>query len=45
MIGVLFVASTLFWSVFEQAGSTLNLFADRSTDNRAFGSAFPSTWY
>ncbi|HQZ39907.1 MAG TPA: peptide MFS transporter [Vicinamibacterales bacterium] len=45
VIGVLFVASTLFWSVFEQAGSTLNLFADRSTDNRAFGYAFPSTWY
>ncbi|MEZ5289216.1 MAG: oligopeptide:H+ symporter [Vicinamibacterales bacterium] len=45
VILVLFVASTLFWSVFEQAGSTLNLFADRSTDNRAFGYAFPSTWY
>ncbi len=45
VIGVLFVASTLFWSVFEQAGSTLNLFADRSTDNRALGYAFPSTWY
>jgi POT family proton-dependent oligopeptide transporter len=45
VIGVLFVASTLFWSVFEQAGSTLNLFADRSSDNRVFGYAFPSTWY
>jgi POT family proton-dependent oligopeptide transporter len=28
---VLFVASTLFWSAFEQAGSTLNIFAERST--------------
>lgn len=28
---VLFVASALFWSAFEQAGSTLNLFAERST--------------
>jgi POT family proton-dependent oligopeptide transporter len=27
MIGVYFVAAALFWSVFEQAGSTLNLFA------------------
>ncbi len=45
VIAILFVASTLFWSVFEQAGSTLNLFADRSTDTRVFGYAFPSTWY
>lgn len=28
---VLFIASTLFWSAFEQAGSTLSLFAERST--------------
>ena len=33
VIGVLFLAAALFWSVFEQAGSTLNLFADRNTDN------------
>ncbi len=45
LIGVFFVAAALFWSVFEQAGSTLNLFADRSTDNRIFGQAFPSTWW
>jgi proton-dependent oligopeptide transporter, POT family len=45
VIGVLFLAAALFWSVFEQAGSTLNLFADRSTDNRVMGTAFPSTWY
>jgi len=45
VIAVLFVASTLFWSVFEQAGSTLNLFADRSSDNRLFDYVFPSTWY
>ncbi len=30
-IMVLFLASALFWSAFEQAGSTLNLFAQRST--------------
>jgi POT family proton-dependent oligopeptide transporter len=39
------VAAALFWSVFEQAGSTLNLFADRSTNNTAFGYAFPSVWF
>ena len=30
-IGVFFLAAALFWSLFEQAGSTLNLFADRDT--------------
>jgi POT family proton-dependent oligopeptide transporter len=45
VIGVLFLAAALFWSVFEQAGSTLNLFADRSTDNRLFGVPFPSSWF
>jgi POT family proton-dependent oligopeptide transporter len=44
-IGILFLAAALFWSVFEQAGSTLNLFADRDTHNAAFGWEFPSTWY
>ncbi|MDP9053450.1 MAG: peptide MFS transporter [Acidobacteriota bacterium] len=29
---VLFIASCAFWSAFEQAGSTLNLFADRNTN-------------
>jgi POT family proton-dependent oligopeptide transporter len=28
---VLFIASAAFWSAFEQAGSTLNLFAERNT--------------
>jgi POT family proton-dependent oligopeptide transporter len=45
VILVLFVASALFWSIFEQAGSTLNLFADRSTRNELFGLPFPSTWF
>jgi len=45
MIGVYFVAAALFWGVFEQAGSTLNLFADDLTTNVAFGFAFPSTWW
>lgn len=44
VIGVLFCASCLFWSAFEQAGSTLNLFAARSTDNRIFGWEYPASW-
>ena len=45
VIGVLFLAAALFWSEFEQAGSTLNLFAERDTDNALFGFGFPSTWF
>ena len=45
VIGVLFLAASLFWSVFEQAGSTLNLFADRNTYNNMFGYDFPSSWF
>jgi len=45
VIAVLFLAAALFWSEFEQAGSTLNLFADRSTRNTIFGYGFPSSWY
>jgi len=45
MIFVYFLAAALFWSVFEQAGSTLTLFADRSTNNVIFGHPFPSTWW
>jgi len=44
-IGVLFLASTIFWSEFEQAGSTLNLFGDRATRTEIFGWQFPSSYY
>ena len=44
-IAVLFVASVLFWSVFEQAGSTLSLFAERSTDKQVGGYSFPASWF
>ncbi len=42
---VFYVAAALFWGSFEQAGSTLNLFADRFTHNVVFGYEFPSTWW
>ncbi len=45
VIGVLFLGAALFWAAFEQAGSTLNLFADRDTHNVVGGYEFPSSWY
>ena len=44
-IFVLFCGAAIFWGIFEQAGSTLTLFADRSTDNAIFGWEFPSSWW
>jgi POT family proton-dependent oligopeptide transporter len=45
VIGVFFVAAALFWSLFEQAGSTLNLFADRDTRTVFLGYSYPSSWF
>ncbi len=45
VIGVFFLAAALFWSVFEQAGSTLNLFADRNTRTELLGFTYPSSWF
>jgi POT family proton-dependent oligopeptide transporter len=45
VITVLFVAATVFWMAYEQAGSTLNLFAERNTDNSLLGHRFPASWY
>jgi len=44
-IALLFLAACLFWSQFEQAGSTLNLFGDRATRTEIFGWTFPSSYY
>ena len=44
-IFVLFLFASIFWGAYEQAGSTLNLFGDRYTDNTVFGFAYPSSWY
>ncbi|MGB6307077.1 MAG: peptide MFS transporter [Steroidobacteraceae bacterium] len=44
---VLFIGSALFWSGYEQAGSSLNLFAERYTD-RAIGwlhFVIPTGWF
>lgn len=34
---ILMIFNTVFWSLFEQAGSSLTLFADRNVDRRVFG--------
>lgn len=44
-IGFLFVFSAIFWMAFEQAGSSLNLFASEKTSNQIFGYNYPSSWY
>ena len=45
VIVVLFLGSALFWSGYEQAGSSLNLFAERYTD-RVLGSfVIPASWF
>jgi proton-dependent oligopeptide transporter, POT family len=43
-ICVFFIFASLFWGAFEQAGSTLNLFADRYTRLSMLGFEFPSSW-
>lgn len=57
VIGVLFLAASLFWSFFEQAGSTLNLFAAERTSRVApaflqkilsgplVDGLFPASWF
>lgn len=44
-IGILFIASMIFFAIFEQMGSSMALFADRLTDNTVFGISYPSAWY
>jgi proton-dependent oligopeptide transporter, POT family len=40
----LFILAAVFWSGFEQAGSSLNLFADRFTDRVVGGFEVPASW-
>jgi POT family proton-dependent oligopeptide transporter len=46
-IFVLFAASCLFWSIYEQAGSTLNLFAEKNTNRTTpfLPQPFPAGWF
>ncbi|MFG3260535.1 peptide MFS transporter [Streptomyces sp. NPDC048172] len=40
-----FVAAAIFFMIFDQAGSTLNLFAEKSTSTDLLGITFPTTWF
>jgi POT family proton-dependent oligopeptide transporter len=44
VIAVCFLAAACFWSGFEQAGSSMNLFADRLTDRIIGGWEMPASW-
>jgi len=45
VIVVLVIAEVIFWSGFEQAGSSLNLFAERYTDKMFLGMDIPTGWF
>jgi POT family proton-dependent oligopeptide transporter len=47
VIAILFVASAIFWSGYEQAGSSLNLFAERYTGRAVAGMDWvvPASWF
>jgi POT family proton-dependent oligopeptide transporter len=45
VIFILFVFSILFWMTYEQAGSSLTLFADRLTRTTLLGWQYPSSWF
>ncbi len=45
VIIVLFLGISMFWSGFEQAGSSLNLFADRYTQLEFDWFTIPSSWF
>lgn len=41
----LFLAAAFFWGAYEQAGSSLNLFARDTTDRVILGYEFPASWF
>ena len=40
-----FIGAFIFWALFEQAGSSLTLFAKRFTETHVLGIEFPYPWY
>jgi len=42
---ILSIFALMFWAGFEQAGSSLTLFADRATRLTVFGFNYPSSWF
>jgi POT family proton-dependent oligopeptide transporter len=45
VIFVLFVFAAIFWAAFEQAPTSLNLFANDFTNRMMFGWEVPATWF
>lgn len=45
VIAILFVFASIFWGAFEQAPTSLNLFAKDFTDRSAFGWEIPAVWF
>lgn len=45
VIGVLFIGAAIFWSAFDQAPTSLNLFARDFTDRSLGGFEIPATWF
>jgi POT family proton-dependent oligopeptide transporter len=41
----LIALSPLFWALFEQAGSSLNVFTDQRVDRHLFGWEMPASWF
>ncbi|MDJ0460377.1 oligopeptide:H+ symporter [Streptomyces sp. H27-C3] len=40
-----FVAAAIFWGIYDQTGSTLSLFAEKSTATTLLGFDFPTSWF
>ncbi len=45
LIAVLFFGAAMFWSGFEQAGSSMTLFTEEHTDRFFFGEERPTGWF
>lgn len=45
VLGILFVAAAVFWSRFEQAGSSLSIFASDLTNRDLGGFEVPASWF
>ncbi|HKR10879.1 MAG TPA: peptide MFS transporter [Pyrinomonadaceae bacterium] len=45
VIAILFVFASIFWGAFEQAPTSLNLFAKDFTDRSFFGWEIPAVWF
>jgi proton-dependent oligopeptide transporter, POT family len=44
-LGLLFLASAVFWMIYDQGGSTMSLFAETHTRDSLFGIHFPSSFF